>query len=116
MWQVEAFAVLIFGFVAMLLPSALLTVIGWKTSGKVKNEYLRLIIRAGVLSLAFAPTIYGHAGLMPAFYMIFLGSGLNRVIYGVMPILVVWGIGAGVALSVRIIKNTRINKSMRGNT
>ena len=49
----------------------IIAVIVWRVTRKIKNGYIRVIIR----SVVFTPTLYGHAGIVPAFFMGTVGTG-----------------------------------------
>lgn len=116
MGPVESVVVPILLFLAIFLPSVLIAFVGWKITRKIQNEYVRIVVRSGVLSTALTPTIYGHAGPMFAVWLIFIGPRLDRFTYGLFPILVVWVISGGVAVSIRWLKRRKTKKPMRENT
>jgi len=71
------------------LPGLALTYMGWKLSRALKPIWARSFLRATLIALLLTPTIYGHAGPLPAILIAFGGDGNGRVI-GIFPILVVW--------------------------
>ncbi len=85
----------------LLGPSVLLAFFGWRSVRDIENDYQRIAIRRAILSFAFAPTVYGHAGPMFASWAIFLVPAPDKFAYGVVPIVVVWLAGAGTAMAVR---------------
>jgi hypothetical protein len=56
----------------LILPGLLIAAIGWRLSRRTKKSSLRIIIRAGLISVAIAPTSYGHAGTVPAIWAVFV--------------------------------------------
>lgn len=100
----------------VFLPSILITIIGWKITKRIENDYLRIAARSGILSVSFTPTIYGHAGIMPALWMLFLGTGSDRFTYGLFPIIVISLIGILVAGAIRWNKNRKTNNKVPVNT
>lgn len=109
MTSIETILLVGFMIVVGFLPSVLIAVIGWKLTRKVKNSFVRIIVRAAVVSTAFAPTIYGHAGPMFAVWVIFLGTGADRVSYGLLPIGVIWVIIATFMLLWRNVRKRRVD-------
>lgn len=108
MATIEIILLVIFMIVAAFLPSCLFAYVGWKLSLKIRSQFLRTIIKAGIISIAFAPTIYGHAGPMFAVWVIFLGNGITRLSYGLLPIIITWFIITACALIRQGIKNRRV--------
>jgi hypothetical protein len=99
-------------FVVAFLPGVIITVVGWKTTRRIENDYLRVVIRSGVLAVSFTPTAYGHAGVMPALWMLVVGSGTDRFTYSLYPIACVWIVGGGVALVNRWRKGKRFTHEL----
>jgi len=112
---IEVILIVILFVTAVFLPSVLMAFIGWKLTRKIENEYVRVIIRACVLSIAFTPTIYGHAGPVFAVWMIFIGSGPERLTYGLLPIFAVFIVSSALTLCIRWLRNHNIKRRM-GNT
>jgi hypothetical protein len=95
----------------ILAPGVAISLLGWKITRKTQNVYLRILIRSFILSTAFTPTIYGHAGVIPAVWMMFIGSGADRFTYSLIPIVTVWLVGSAVACSMQWGKNRMKQKS-----
>ena|SRR5438552_981307 len=62
-------------FVLSTLPGLLLASIGWRLSRRINNHQAKSVIRAGLVSVAIAPTLYGHAGFVPAIWVVFTPDG-----------------------------------------
>lgn len=107
MGNVESVSVVVLMVLVFLGPSVLLAYFGWRSVRGVENEYQRIAIRSAVFAFAFAPTVYGHAGPMFASWAIFLVPGPDKFAYGLMPIIVVWFFGGGIAMAVRWFRNKR---------
>jgi hypothetical protein len=107
MGNVEGVVIVVLMVLVFLGPSVLLAYFGWRSVRDIGNEYQRIAIRSAILSIAFAPTVYGHAGPMFASWAIFLVPGPDKFAYGLMPIIVVWVIGGGIATAARWFKNKR---------
>jgi len=103
----ESVGVVVLMALVFLGPSVLLAYFGWRSVRHIENEYQRIAIRSTVLSIAFAPTVYGHAGPMFASWAIVLAPGPDKVAYGLMPIIVVWFFGGGIAMAARWFRNKR---------
>ena len=114
MESIEDALVVCFMIVAGLLPSLLIAFIGWKLTRKLKNSFVRTVVRAAVLSLAFAPTVLGHAGPMFAIWAVFLAPGSYRLLYGLLPIVVTWFVVTIIALSWRRIRRRKVSPPMEG--
>jgi phosphoglycerol transferase MdoB-like AlkP superfamily enzyme len=80
----------VIAFLALIsLPGVVITFIGWRLSRDLRPLAVRTVFRAGLLATAVTPTIYGHAGPLPAIVLVFLLQGRERFA-GIVPILVVW--------------------------
>ena len=73
------------------LPGIALTYLGWKFSRSVQPIWARNLLRATVIALCLTPSVYGHAGPMPAIFVVFSTFGRDRLI-GMVPILIVWAV------------------------
>lgn len=96
-------------FVTLLVflgPSILVLFIGWRLSRHIQYEYQRILVRSAILSVALAPTVYGH-GPMFASWVIFLAPKEDKFSYGFLPIAVFWFVSGGIACKLRWIKNRR---------
>ena len=89
-FTIVGFGTLVTFFTLFALPGVGLCLIGWKLSGRVANNIIRTFIRAGLISIAFAPTFYGHAGLVSAIWIALFGYEPERFKFGVAPLLAVW--------------------------
>jgi hypothetical protein len=93
-------ALLLILYVALVcLPGAGATALGWWLSRSVRPVFVQTFFRAGLLATALTPTIYGHAGPVPAIVLVFVLQGRERLA-GIVPILIVWLI-AFVVISAR---------------
>jgi hypothetical protein len=52
---------------------------------------VQTLFRAGLIATAITPSVYGHAGVLPAIFLAFVLHGGDRLV-GIIPILVVWAI------------------------
>jgi hypothetical protein len=83
---------LIFPLAALILIVILsLGYVGWKLSGKINNPYLRIIVRAAAIAIPFTPA--PTPSPVPAVWILFLDSSFDRIIFGLIPILVVFTLG-----------------------
>ena len=74
----------------MTVPGLLLASVGWRLSLRIENVSKRNVIRAALVSIAIAPALYGHAGVFPAMFVVFLPQvGVFRG-FAVMSLGVVW--------------------------
>lgn len=71
------------------VPGLLLTFIGWRLSRGMRPGWGRILLRSGLIAVLVTPTIYGHAGPIPAIALVFLLQGRERLA-GIFLILVVW--------------------------
>jgi hypothetical protein len=86
---VVGFLLFLVGLILISLPGLSLTYMGWKLSHTLQPIWARSLLRATLIALLLTPTIYGHAGLLPAILFLLFGHGKDRL-FGVYPILVVW--------------------------
>ena len=56
-------------FLLAALPGALMATVGWWLSS-LSNWWMRAAIRAGLVSIAFAPASFGRAGILPAIWVV----------------------------------------------
>ena len=61
--------------------------IGRRFTQKIAGHWPQVLARAGIIAVAVTPTFFGHAGLVPAFVMLFQ---LWTFLYGILPITFVW--------------------------
>src|SRR5260370_38551818 len=82
-------------FVLRCLPGILVACVGWLLVGRMANKWAQVIVRALVVALAVAPTVAGHAGLIPATW-VFLAADphwwLSADLFDLLPLLIVWGL------------------------
>jgi len=82
--------------------------LGWWLCRFIRRRSLRIVARTGLVALLFTPTIYWfpdlHGGFpMPAWSAILLGlrrGDLGGVLYGVVPVGVVWLLLASISLAI----------------
>ena len=86
---VLGFLLLLIGLILISLPGLALTYLGWKLSRALQPAWARSFLRATLIAILLTPTIYGHAGPLPAILIALGGDGKERLI-GLFPILVVW--------------------------
>jgi len=107
MGDIESVGVVVLMALVFFGPSVLLAYFGWRSVRDIENEYQRIAIRSAILSFAFTPTVYGHAGPMLASWAIFLVPAPDKFAYGLIPIIVVWIVGGGSAVAVRWLRKKR---------
>jgi hypothetical protein len=77
-------------YVALIsLPGLGIAYLGWRFSRAMRPVSLQTLFRAGVLATAVTPSVYGHAGILPAIILVFVLHGHERWA-GILPILAVW--------------------------
>src|ERR1700734_2016383 len=81
------------------LPGVGIAFLGWWLSRTMRPVSVQTVFRSGLLATAITPTIYGHAGPVPAIILVFVLEGRDRLA-GIVPILFVWLIAIAV-ISVR---------------
>src|SRR5690349_2333687 len=70
------------------LPGIALTCLGWNLSVRL-SPVPQVVFRATVIALFLTPTIFGHAGLFPALFIVFVTTGSDKLV-GIIPIVAVW--------------------------
>jgi hypothetical protein len=94
-----------------VLTTLLLWLPGWVLTRKISIDWLRIVLRAGVIAVAFAPGVFmgpgGEVSIVPALLGT-LGSAVMYsvsnlpfgfyVYHGLISILVIWFIGASVGV------------------
>lgn len=73
------------------MPGALFAGLGWWLSGKLSSIRWRSVVRAGLLSLAFAPGGFLHGFPVPALWFLFFD--MREKLVGTLSITAVWAIG-----------------------
>jgi hypothetical protein len=81
--------VVIVWFVGLFSPGIVVAYLGWRLSREWRSVSAQTCFRAALIAVAFAPSVWGHAGLFPAIFVALLSSGTERLV-GLVPILVVW--------------------------
>ena len=78
-------------FVLSTVPGLLLASVGWKLSQGINSYRTRNVIRAGLVSIAVAPTPYGHAGFVPAIWAVFFPPVRGKTdVTAMIALLFVW--------------------------
>ena len=108
MFIIHAIIGIFLAFVIFFGPSILIVLIGWKLTRKIANEYMRIVVRTCAISVALTPVLHGPCSPVFALWMIFLGSGSDRLTYGLLPILVVFLVGSILTLCLRWLKNHNV--------
>jgi hypothetical protein len=75
--------------VIISLPGLGIAYIGWRSSRAMRPVSVQTLFRAGLLATAITPSVYGHAGILPAIILVFVLRGQERLA-GIVPILVVF--------------------------
>ena len=52
-------------------------------------KFLRLAAIAGMIAVLVTPSLWGHAGIFPAIFLVFKLQGREKLA-GIIPILIVW--------------------------
>ena len=86
---VVGFLLLCIWLILISLPGLALTFIGWKLSRRLQPIWARNFLRATLIAMLLTPTIYGHAGPLPAIPFAFFGAGKEEKLIGIIPILVI---------------------------
>jgi hypothetical protein len=90
------------------LPGIGITYLTWKLSRNMRPLFAQVIIRAGIFATAVTPGAWGHAGILPAIFLVCVLHGRDRLEF-IELILTVWVI----AISVLFIRAR--NREERGN-
>jgi hypothetical protein len=91
------------------MPGIGVTYLGWKLSRNMRPILVQTIFRAGLIAFAITPSVWGHAGILPAIVLALLLQGRERLA-GIVPILVVWA----VAIPVLIVRTRKQNLKVDG--
>jgi hypothetical protein len=75
--------------VVISLPGLGIAYVGWKLSRRWQSTAAQTLFRAGLIAMAVTPSVWGHAGILPAILLAIVLSGREKLA-GVVPILVVW--------------------------
>jgi hypothetical protein len=79
------------------LPAIGITYLTWKLSRNMRPIVAQAIFRAGVFAIAITPSVWGHAGIVPAIILAFVLHGRDRLDV-VLEIVMVWAIALAVLL------------------
>jgi hypothetical protein len=93
--------VVIISFVSFLifaLPGIFICLIGWRISQKFKDQSIKILVRAGLVSIAITPSpvFSSHSGFLPAIWISVFGPNESRWSLGLIPILIIWAITVGI--------------------
>ena len=75
--------------VVVSLPGIAIAYVGWKQSRRWRSFSVQTFFRASLIAVTVTPSIYGHAGILPAIFLAFVLTGKEKLI-GIDPILLVW--------------------------
>src|ERR1700676_3415062 len=84
-------ALLAMGLIAVVvsLPGIGVAYLGWKRSRGWHSLFAQTFVRAGLIAVAVAPSVWGHAGIVPAILLAVVLTGREKLA-GIIPILIVW--------------------------
>ena len=71
------------------LPGLGIAYVGWNLSRRWQSTAAQTLFRSGSIAVAVTPSVWGHAGILPAILLALILSGREKLA-GVVPILVVW--------------------------
>ena len=78
-------------FVLSTVPGLLLASVGWRLSQRISNHQTRNVIRAGLVSVAIAPTPYGHGGFVPAIWAVLFPPVRGKTdVTAIIALLLIW--------------------------
>jgi hypothetical protein len=77
--------------VAISLLGVGISYLGWLFSRSMRPVSVRTLFRSGLIAITVTPSVYGHAGVLPAIFLAFVLHGRDRLV-GIVPILVVWAV------------------------
>jgi len=60
---------LVFAYILSATPAIAILFVVWKLTKRIKQNN-KILLRSVFISLAFAPAVYGHAGILPAIYVL----------------------------------------------
>ena len=95
--------------VVISLPGIGVAYVGWKFSDRWHSFSAQTFFRASLIAVAVTPSIYGHAGILPAILLTLVLSGRGRLA-GIAPILAVWIIAIPV---IGLLAKRRISRVVR---
>jgi hypothetical protein len=93
----------------VMLPGIAISYVGWKLSRNMRPILAQAIFRAGLMAITTSPSIWGHAGILPAIFLALILQGRDRGA-GIGPILIVWVI-AFPLLYMRARKHAPVGKA-----
>lgn len=88
-------AMLILYAAVISIPGFVIALLGWRLSRGIRPVSVQTFFRAGLIATAVTPTIYGHAGPVPAILPAVVEHGRDKMA-GIVPILVVWVIAIAI--------------------
>jgi hypothetical protein len=91
--------------VVISLPGIGVAYVGWKLSRGWHSVSAQTFFRAGSIAVATTPSVWGHAGILPAILMALVLSGREKLA-GVVPILVVC------IVAIPVIEETMIGSTL----
>jgi hypothetical protein len=101
---------IIVAYLALIsMPGIGVTYLGWRLSRNMRPILVQAVFRAGLISIAITPSVWGHGGIFPAIVLALVLQGRDRLA-GIVPILVVWA----VALPVLIVRARKQNLNVDG--
>jgi len=69
----------------------LVAFVGWRLADRTKDPTAAIIARGGLVAIAIAPTLYGHAGFVPAIWAIFFPPERGKMdVTAIFALLLVW--------------------------
>ncbi len=92
----------------LLVPSALMVFFGWRKTRAIGNPVKKLAIRSFIGSLAFTPSVYGHAGPVLAWWSLIFGTWMERLWWSLVPIVTVWFVCFGIGYILIRIRRSRL--------
>jgi hypothetical protein len=98
--------------VVISLPGIGAAYVGWKFSREWHSLSAQTFFRASLIAVAVTPSIWGHAGILPAILLTLLLSGREKLA-GIVPILAVWIIAIPV---IGILAKRRARREVRPTT
>lgn len=75
--------------VVVSLPGIGVAYVGWRSSREWHSLSAQTLFRASLIAVAVTPSIWGHAGILPAILLTLLLHGREKLA-GIVPILAVW--------------------------
>jgi hypothetical protein len=95
--------------VVISLPGIGAAYVGWKFSREWHSFSAQTFFRASLIAVAVTPSIWGHAGILPAILLTLVLSGREKLA-GIVPILAVWIIAIPV---IGILAKKRARREVR---